>query len=523
MNIITPRFIPDILISSSKLNPEKIAVRDSKGALTYQGLSDRVRRLSFFLSEELRLGMGDAVAVLLENSISFVEAHFAILHSGCISVPLDPEMKIRNLTHVIKTAQIKAVITDRDNLLNKNKFNSGETSSIRIICLNDDGDVLGPQFFYEDTILQAKMDFKGVRRIDADPAVYMFTTGSTGYPKGVVLTHAQILSAIRNIIEFVGYCSSDHDLVALPLSHSFGLGHVYCNLAVGGSVTVLPGIGDFKVLFSNLFQYKPSGMPGTPSGFKILCNLFPSKIKECGNFLKRIIIDSEPTPVELTENLLSLLPNTHIMIYYGLTEASRSTFIDFRKCQDRDYFKSVGRPSPNVEVKIVDEKGNIVEPGTTGRIMIRGTHIMKCYLGQPQKTKEILKEGWLATDDLGYLDNKGYLFLTGRISTFINKGGLKIDPREIESVLREFDGVIDAAVLGIPDYIGGEEVIGCVVVDEKKFNSNQMRELKDYCSANLEMIKVPAKIIKLPSIPRNKTGKLLKQELKDAVSKIISN
>lgn len=517
MDIITPRFIPDTIFSSLTLNPDKVAVRDLKGALTYRSLSDRVKRLSSFLSEELHLGRGDAIAILLDNSISFVETHFAILNSGCISVPLDPETKSRNLAHIIKVGRIRAIVAKEADLPNENRRHSGQISSLRITCLNEDGDASGPQVLFEDAILEGNADFKGLRGIDADPAVYMFTTGSTGQPKGIVLTHAQVLSAIRNIIEFVGYRSSDHDLVTLPLSHSFGLGHIYCNLAVGGSVTLLPGIGDFKVLFSNLFQFEPSGMPGTPSMFRILCRLFPSKLRECGKFLKRIIIDSEPTPPELTENLLSLLPDTHIMVYYGLTEASRSTFIDFRKCQDPNYFRSVGQPSPNVEIQIIDDKGNRVESGTTGRVMIRGTHIMKCYLGQPPETQEVLKEGWFITDDLGYLDKKGYLFLTGRISTFINKGGFKIDPREIESVLMGFDGVIDAAALGIPDDIGGEEVVACVVVDGEKFNGKRMEEFRDHCCTNLEVSKIPAKIIKLASIPRSKTGKLLKQDLTDAV------
>ncbi len=522
MNIKTPRLVPDILLSPSEMHPGKTAVRDPERSLSYQSLCDRVRRLSFVLSKRLGLVRGDAVAILLEDGVSFVEAHFGVLHSGCISVPLDREMKSRNLTHIFEAAQVKAVITDRENLLHQDTSESRESASMRIACLSEDGRMSGSDLLYEEAILKAEPEFKQVRGIDGDPAVYMFTTGSTGYPKGVVLTHAQILSAIRNIIEFVGYRDSDHELVTLPLSHSFGLGHVYCNLAVGGSVTVLSGIGDFKALFRHLFQYQPSGMPGTPSGFKILCRLFPSQMKQCGSFLKRVIIDSEPTPVGLIEQLLSLLPHTHIMIYYGLTEASRSTFINMREHQDRYHFQSVGRPSPNVAIKIVDDKGDMVEPGTTGRVMIRGTHIMKGYLGQPQETNVALQEGWLVTDDIGYLDREGYLFLTGRRSTFINKGGLKIDPGEIESVLRECDGVIDAAVLGMPADIGGEEIVGCVVVDRERCKSNDLQTLKEYCCAHLEAAKIPARIIALPSIPRNKTGKLLRQELKDAITRVVS-
>ena len=515
MNINSYRLIPDILRFSTKEYPNKIAAEDVDRSVTYMELQSRVNRLAFYLHEVLELKHKDAVILVLHNSVYFIEAHFAVLTAGCISIPLDPDIKKSNLQYILNISGAKAMIIEGVGILNEIEEGGPMMLSIPVISRSLCSKSRQNFISYDQALSHGNDEITEPRSINCDPAVYMFTTGSTGFPKGVVLTHAIVLSALRNIIEFIQYRETDHELVTLPLSHNFGLGHMYCNLTVGGKVSLLSGITNFKLLFDTLMERQPTGMPGTPSGFKILVTRFPGKLSECGKFLKRIVINSEPTPPELVEKLISLLPNTRIMIYYGLTEASRSTFIDFMDCKDKYYYSSVGKPSPNVEIKIVGENGEELCKRQEGQVVIRGTHLMQSYLNDMEMTQKVLKDGWFFTDDLGYLDNDNYLFLTGRLSTFINKGGIKIDPREIESVTLPYPGIEDVSVIGVEDKMVGEDIVCCIVAKQEI----NIEDLRKYYEERLERVKIPLKFVFLDSIPRNKTGKLLKQELIETIMK----
>jgi len=281
----------------------------------------------------------------------------------------------------------------------------------------------------------------------------------------------------------------------------------------GGTSYLSDNITNFNMLFETLNKNKPTGFPGTPSGFNILTKMFPKELSKCKNFLKFIVINSEKCPPPLIRKLTSLLPYTEIIIYYGLTEASRSTFIKFNKDSSDYYLDSSGRASPNVKIKIINEDFLDVGNNCEGRVAIKGKHLAKGYLGS---NATFNKHGnYLVTDDIGYIDFNGYLFLTGRVSTFINKGGLKIDPKDVEKVITDMDIVIDAAVVGVNDEISGEKICACYV---SSINKEQVeRAISKECNIRLERLKVPDFYIGVEKIPRNKTGKLLKQELIDKI------
>jgi long-chain acyl-CoA synthetase len=498
--------IYSLLENSACQYPEKLCVDDSYRSLTYKELLTRSKALAKGLSHVIKIKKGQAVGVVIINSVTFVEVQFSLLCGGYVVTPLDPEIKYKNLLHAIETADLSVVITDNMKIA---KYLASQVSTMSVIYSGKSK--LECCYFLDELFDFSGNQYKSIITNSNAIASYMFTTGSTGNPKAVVLSHFNVLSAISNIVEFVGYEHNYHELITLPLSHNFGLGHVYCNIAVGGRVSLLPGLSDFQLLFKTLMEKRPNGFPGTPSGYFILAKRFPKKLQQCGSFLRHIVIDSEPLPPELNIEIRTLLPNTRIIVYYGLTEASRSTFIDYSIDAEMYFCKSVGKATPNVEIKIVDNNMCKNQPFEQGRVVIQGNHIMQGYLNDNKLTSEVIKNKWFYTDDIGYLDENGYLFLTGRKSTFINKGGIKIDPKEIEEAFKKNTDITNVAVVGL-SHINFGILIFCVVTLKPNSMLNK-NLLKEYCAKSLEKVKMPNEIIILDKIPKSSTGKLLRSEL----------
>ena len=505
--------LSDILFRGVEYYPEKVAIGDASYELTYEELYVK----TFLFAKELQKNHGvlsdNSIGILLPNSVEFIIAYFAIQFLGAIVVPLDPDIKINNLNYCLKQANAKAIIIQKKTADYKaNLSNINSRKNLKIINFDYITELLDrpvSSLEIKDSLL-----FKSKINVN-EIASYMFTTGSTGYPKGVVICQKNVIASINNIIEFVNYSEFNIELISLPLSHSFGLSNMFCNLAVGGTAYLIDGISNFKLLFELLNKTQPSSFPGTPSGFKVLTKMFPNKIKECRSFLKFIIINSERCPPSLVKTLKTLLPETKIFIYYGLTEASRATFIEFDVNTQDYYLNSVGKASPNVEISIISE--GLVEKyegHQLGRVAIKGPNVARGYLGKNNLFN--IHNDWFITDDIGYLDSDNYLFLTGRLSSFINKGGLKIDPKEIEGVLRSIHSIKDFEVIGLDDEISGEIICVCYVSDLSKDNAEKcmIKEL----NAKIERSKIPDLYLIFDSIPRSKTGKFLRKELDDKIS-----
>ena len=499
--------ISAIISNGKELYPNKIAVADSEYDLTYEDLYLKSIILSDHFVEHCDVSFGDAVAFLIPNSVEFVLVHFAVQFAGAISVPLDPDINPDKLKQCLDLSDVNAILI-KD--VSERKCPADEVSKIKVI----DYSVITELLKCSLGGLGNNISNLNNREFNVNEiASYMFTTGSTGVPKGVVMKQAHVVQALTNITEFIGYSEYDSEIITLPLSHNFGLGHLYCNLLSGGTAYLIDGISNFKLLFDLLIEKRPTGFPGTPSGFNILAYMFPGYISECRSFIKFMVINSEKCPPELVKRMHSLLPETEIIIYYGLTEASRSTFIKFRSNTDDYYLDSVGLASPNVQIRIVDQDMSDVGRNKEGRVSIAGRHVVDRYLGSDNMLNK--RAGWLVTDDIGYIDDDGYLFLTGRLSSFINKAGLKVDPKEIESVISSIAHVKDVAVVGLDDGISGEKICVCYVTDALEFSIEKV--IMKVCNQKLEKIKIPDMIVCVNYIPRNKTGKLLQHELKELV------
>ena len=336
----------------------------------------------------------------------------------------------------------------------------------------------------------------------------LYTTGTTGRKKGVVLTQANVLAAARNITEFVGSGPEDVEVVPLPLSHSFGLGRLRCMAVAGNTLILERSVGTGATVVKQILDRRATGLAMVPAGFDIVRRMTGDALGRAREHLRYIEIGSAPMRPETRLWLTELLPNTRICHHYGLTEASRAVFTEYH----RDAHKSgtAGRPAPHVEMTICDESGSRLPVGENGEVVVRGGMVMKEYWKQPELTEKAFCAEGLKTGDIGYVDADGYLFLLGRRSDLINVGGRKVAPDEIEDLLRQFDGIKDVGCVGEPDELLGERVKAYLVADREI----RCSEVVAFLRTRVEEFKIPQVVERIEIIPRTNSGKIQRQLLR---------
>jgi long-chain acyl-CoA synthetase len=517
--------LPDILFRQAEVRPDKEAVRDPAGAVTYAQLTEDVCTLAQGLAAG-GISPGSRVLIALPNGIDFVRCHFGVLAARAISVPCEPNVSLAEFTKIAENSQAEALIASADTIRRLEPALTG-TSVTRTFATGKVAELPGQGIVGHGVNHRTLAEAYGMgnsRRLEAarpeDLACIMYTTGSTGMPKGVCLKHSNVLAAIDQIQKFIGYTEADREVVVLPISHSFGLGHVYCNLNAGGSVYLDTGLLRVQRVLQAIENLQATGFPGTPLGYSLLLDNYGTVLPEKLRSLRFAVIDSAPLPPARTSQLHELLPWLNIMVYYGLTEASRSTFISLTGSGSR-YWTSVGRATANTNIRIVSEQGLEQPCRQEGEVCISGATVSPGYWNDAEETAKRFRSGWLHTGDCGYLDEDGHLFLTGRLGDTINVGGLKVSPADVEEVLRAFPGIADAAVVGITDSrTGSESVIGVVVPgDPAAFRTG---ECERFCLERLETYKAPSRIVTVDHIPRSNTGKLLRPALREQVASILN-
>ncbi|MGV8059944.1 MAG: class I adenylate-forming enzyme family protein [Smithellaceae bacterium] len=511
--------VTDILHERARVSPLRRAIVDSKQEVTYGELSSAV----FDLAHGLRshgLTTGDRCICVLPNGVDFFLAHFAVMTAGGVSVPCDYNVSVRNFEAIlIDSGAAFLLITSSAFTRLAMVAEQLKIKAVIIFGENRLKDTDVPVYLVPEVVETGKKKPSQLEKaVPNDLAKIMYTTGSTGLPKGVMLRHCNVMAALKNIVNFVGYNEDDSELVILPVSHNFGLGHVYCNMMSGGFVYLENGMSRIGRVLNALEKYRITGFPGTPLGYGMLLERFTNVFADKAKSLRFIVIDSAPMPPERTRQLQDLLPHVNIMVYYGLTEASRSAFISLTN-SGPDYYSSVGRPMNNIDIGIIDEEGKALPSGQIGEIVISGPTVTSGYWNMPDETMATIREGKMHTGDLGWLDHNGYLFVTGRIKDVVNVGGMKLNPYETEKVLMKYPGICDAGVVGIQaiEGIAGEAVVAGIVVDEKMGGNFNDNDCMRFCLAQLEKFKVPVRFFIVDKIPRTDSGKIKRHELVDII------
>ena len=351
-------------------------------------------------------------------------------------------------------------------------------------------------------------------RIDEETiADLLFTSGSTGQPKGVALTHRNVMAATRNIVAYIGNGPSDREVVTVPLSHSFGLGRMRCAFQVGGTLVLSPGLSFPALVFRHLEQHAATGLACVPAGVSILLSQGEELLGRFSQSLRYMEIGSAPMAIEVKRTLARILPRTRICMHYGLTEASRSAFLELHN--DVEHLDSVGRATPGVQIRIADVEGVAAARGQVGSIQIKADTVMSHYWNDAERTRHAFTpDGWLQTGDLGRLDEEGYLYLAGRSDDLINVGGKKVDPLAIEAVANSFPGVAESACAATPD---PEQILGEVPalwLIELAPGAVDVDELLGLMRRELEAHAVPRKVHKVVNLPKTESGKLQRAKLR---------
>lgn len=346
---------------------------------------------------------------------------------------------------------------------------------------------------------------------DADAiADLMFTSGTTGVPKCVPLHQSHILASARNINTFIGNREGDKEVLALPLCHSFGLGRLRCQVIMGGCVIILPNFGNERKVVRALQEEGVVGFAMVPAAWQYLKKLCAERFFASAQQLRYIEIGSAVLPQEDKRLLLERLPHTRICMHYGLTEASRSAFIEFHA--DARHLDSVGKASPNTKIGIFAPDGTPCPVGKVGEMAISGAHVIGAYLNVSAAESHF--GAYFRTGDLGYVDRDGYLYLVGRLKEIINTGGKKVSPQEVEDVICSFPGIAECACIGRPDTHGvmGELIEAHIVPVEGQQVDTEV--LHEYLRNKLEPYKVPSTYcLRQEPLPRTTSGKLRRTAL----------
>ena len=470
-------------------HPEKSALINGKVSRSYREMLGGIVFARDVLSEKYGIKSGDKIILAADKQLEFVSVYFACHLIGAAALPIAPDTNEKRY-----------------------EFIRAATEPGLVIGIGEAGD---------GSAHASLSDFAGIaEEYDAESlgfpapettADILFTTGTTGEPKGVRLSHRNIAAAARNINTFIENRTEDVEMLALPISHSFGLGRMRCALSNGQSLVMLGSFANVKRFFRFIGESRVNGFGMVPASWAMLKKLSGERIGEFRDVLRYIEIGSAPMPLADKHLLMELLPDTRICMHYGLTEASRSAFIEFHS--ESSHLDTVGRQSPNMTISIKDEEGRDVPAGEEGEICVMGDAVTDGYIGLDNSGA--FHGEFFRTGDWGSKDAYGYITLRSRKKELINVGGKKVSPAEVEEVLDAFDFVKDCACIGAPDPEGilGEVVKAFIVTDDpEKVSFDAVDPL---IGGSLEGFKHPAIYEVISEIPKTSSGKVQRLMLKD--------
>ncbi len=499
------RTLYDIISLGCNVAGNRVAIKYEGIHLNYNHLSTYTKGFISYLKDH-GLRKGDRLIIILENSLEYVIALFGAFGAGVAVIPINPDTTTRTLDHIALNSKAIGIIT-RDRILRRLEIKDGKLKVISLF--EEDFNVNAKKFFYKE-----KDDFKSVLSISQphrnDLAMVMYTSGTTGQPKGVMLSHDNLLANTRSIVKYLKLTPKDSTVNVLPFFYSFGNSVLMTHLAVQARINIENRFMYPNKVIQALQEERPTGFSGVPSTFYILLN--KTNFLKCDlSFLRYISQAGGGMRIETIRQLNQALTNTEIYIMYGQTEASaRLSYLDPALIKKK--IGSVGKEIPGVELKVVNEDGQSVACGEVGEIIARGKNIMIGYLDNPQATIRTIRDGWLYTGDMARCDEDGFIYIVNRKSDFIKSASYRISPGEIEEVIGEIDGVVDVAVIGVDDKLLGEAIVACVNCPKEAFDVHNIR---NYCLDRLPFYKVPVRFIHEPNIPLTTSGKKRYNVLRD--------
>jgi len=498
--------------------PDKTALVCSKQRWTYAELEQACNRLAHALTAQ-GVERGDRVAIYMENSYEAVISVFAVLKAGGVLMMINPTTKAAKLQYMLNNSRAAAIVLPAGKVASLEEC-WRDTPYLRTLITTGPaqphGDLGGKACESLDYLLERHREDIAPppkRAIDIDLAALIYTSGSTGNPKGVMLTHANMVAAATSITTYLENTPDDIILNVLPMSFDYGLYQVLMSVKVGATVVLERSFAYPQAVINRVIEEQVTGLPLVPTMLAILLRMDLTKFDF--SRVRYVTNTAAALPTEHIAQLRRLLPHVQIYSMYGLTECKRVSYLPPEMIDLKP--ASVGRGMPNEEVYVVDDDGRRVGPGIVGELVVRGSNVMLGYWELPEETDRLLRPGplpgqkQLHTGDLFRADEEGYLYFVGRKDDIIKSRGEKVSPREIENVLYSHPDIAEAAVLGVPDVILGEAIKAIVSLKDGVQLSE--RDVLRFCAGRLEDFMVPQYVEFRDVLPKSNNGKINKREL----------
>ncbi len=525
--------LQDWLERHARATPSSPFIIDESSRLSYGELDARASTLATILHAR-GIARGDRVAIFLENCVEAVISIFAALKAGAVFMPINPQVKADKLKYLFVDSGAKALIThshfadvvhaawsDAVELRTIVRVGERAAESAGTQPVSASAWASSP-FAFTTLEFDCCTDTAAGRAaspiepaiIDQDLAAIIYTSGSTGDPKGVMVSHLNMVSAATSISTYLGLRASDVILNVLPIAFDYGLYQILMASRAGACVVLQRSMAFPVRIIETMVREKVTVLPGVPTVFSMLLN-FSSLASYDLSTLRLVTNTAAALSESHIQNIRKAFPQAALFSMYGLTECKRVTYLPPEQLDIRPL--SVGRGMPNEEVWLIDEAGERLPNGSTGQLVVRGSNVMRGYWRKPLETAERLKPGplpgeWvLHTGDQFRTDDEGYLYFVARGDDVIKSRGEKVSPREVENALHALDGVLEAAVIGITDELLGQAVKAFVVL-KAGFRYSE-RDVIRHCLKHLESFMVPKAVVFMEGLPRTDTGKISKRGL----------
>ncbi len=502
-----PKNLMQMLENTVRQYPGRIGFVCGHRKLTFEEFDRIVNRIAAGLQEN-NVKKGDRISLLLGIGLEFPLCFFALMKLGAIAVPLNTRFKGEELSYEINDSGSKMLIIDQEYWPS-------------IEAVQNDLKTVEKIFFNGPDLPKGVLPFGGLRENknetfqkvslnETDDALIMYTSGTTGKPKGAILYHRSLIATAMHISDFIAYKPEDRVICVVPLFHITGLAQIMLSHIFSGIPCVY--LRTFKV--KDFLEIMSSErITKSISVINILWLMINHPEFDHYDFssYQVAMCGGSPATEEMVKGILNKLPHLKLSVGYGLTEsdgiASTTPYEDtLRKIE------AAGKILPLVEAKIVNEEGRELPPHGVGEIILKGPTVTKGYWGKPEATKATIVDGWLRTGDIGKLDDEGYIYILDRKKDMINRGGEKIFSLEVENVISNHPKVLEVAVVAVPDKFLGEAVKAAIVL--RPGQTAEGEEFKNFCSEHLADYKIPKYIEFLDALPRNPAGKVVKGDLK---------
>jgi len=522
------RLLHETLLRAAAAHPDKVAVVDHDARLRYAELLERAARLARGLQER-GVTRGDRVAVYLDNGVGAAVAIYGALLAGAAFMVVNPQTKGDKLRYILSDAGAAALVSHERFGATLRKV-APALPDLHTVVLEGAGEGAGPDAGGDGAApardggpralpMAAMLAAYPPQPLDQggiplDLAALIYTSGSTGNPKGVMLSHQNMVFTLGSLVQYLRLSQGDRIFNVLPLAFDYGLYQLLMAVHLGATVVLENSFAFPARIVARAAEEEVTVLPGVPTVFATLLALHRNKPVSLPS-VTRITNTAAHLPDGYVPALKEMCPEALIFKMYGLTECKRVAYLEPELVEAKP--SSVGRPIPGTEAFVLDDDGRPVPAGVSGVLHVRGPHVMMGYWNLPEETARMLVPGpypgerMLDTHDRFRIDEEGYLYFVGRSDDIIKSRGEKVSPVEVENVLHAIPGVKEAAVIGVPDERLGEAVAAYVVLHD----GSDMTEgaFRRHCMARLESFMVPRDIIFVTDLPRTGTGKVRKRDL----------